>query len=145
MATQFTFGRSLQRFAEKAGRNADLVIRKVAVDMNSRIVLRTPVDTGRARGNWQTTIGSPATGQLSVEDPTGASTVAAATRRLAGFRSGPSIFIMNNLPYIERLEYGHSGQSPQGMVRVTAREFLNLVNTEARAVRQTPFNSGGNR
>jgi hypothetical protein len=33
------------------------------------------------------------------------------------------IWIYNNLPYIERLEFGHSQQAPLGMVRISIAEI----------------------
>jgi hypothetical protein len=34
-----------------------------------------------------------------------------------------AIFITSNLPYMEALENGHSGQAPNGMVRITVAEI----------------------
>lgn len=130
------FALQLAAFAKKAGRNGDAVIRKVGLDMTSRIVLRTPVDTGRARANWQCAIGAPASGLLDVTDKTGGSTIAAASQKLASFKAGPSIWITNGLPYIGRLEDGYSGQAPSGMVALTVREFQGLVSRAAGEVRR---------
>lgn len=100
------------------------IIAKTALDADMRIVQRTPVLTGRARGNWITSIGGRVTGtmerfgaQASIDE---AQQVAASylTRE-----DWPSIFIQNNLPYIDRLEDGYSGQAPSGMVGVTFSEL----------------------
>ncbi|MBT2333622.1 HK97 gp10 family phage protein [Variovorax paradoxus] len=123
-----TFAVQLSEFAKKAGANADLVVKKVAIDILARVVMRSPVDTGRFRGNWQLTVGAPASGNLATEDKGGASTVNAGTAALASFQVGPTIFITNNLPYGPRLEYeGYSKQAPSGMVRVTVSEFEGLI------------------
>lgn len=122
-----SFGLDLDRFAKKAGANADQVIRKVAIDMTSRIVLRTPVDTGRARANWTVSLGSPVYASGVQVDKTGAATISRGTAALGAFKAGPSIWIANGLPYIERLEDGYSGQAPGGMVGLTVTEFQGLV------------------
>jgi hypothetical protein len=123
-----TFALQLSEFARKAGRNADLVVQKVAVDILARVVRRSPVDTGRFRSNWQVTIGAPATGTLPTEDKSGNVAIAAGQQALASFQVGPAVFITNNLPYGPRLEYeGWSKQAPAGMVRVTVAEYESLI------------------
>lgn len=128
------FALQLAEFAKKAGGNADLVVQKVALDIFSRVVMRTPVDSGRARGNWQLTVGQAASGEISRDDkanygsPPSSALLSSAAGTLASFQVGPSIFIVNNLPYINRLEYeGYSTQAPAGMARITVAEFQSLV------------------
>lgn len=124
---QGTFSLSLAKFAAKAGANADAVVKKAALDILGRIVLRSPVDTGRFRANWQMTIGNPGAGVVPAFDKTGAATIGKGSAAINRFRAGPSIWIVNNLPYGRRLEYGYSQQAPSGMVRVTQREFSSLI------------------
>lgn len=131
-----SFSLQLGAFAKKAGKNCDLAARKVGLEMASRIVLRTPVDTGRARGNWNTTIGSASYATTEAFDKAGAATIAKSAAALATFRCGPSIWIANGLPYIGELERGTSTQAPAGMVGVTAVEFQGLVNKAAAEVRR---------
>lgn len=127
-----TFALQLSEFAKRAGRNADLVVQKVATDVLRRVVLRSPVDTGRFRGNWQTTISAPAAGSVAIEDKSGNVAISKGQQALVSFQCGPDIFITNNLPYGRRLEYeGWSKQAPAGMVRITVSEYANIV---ARAV-----------
>ena len=52
------FAVDLARFGQRALDNADKIMRKIAFDMHSRIVMRMPVDTGRARANTQISINS---------------------------------------------------------------------------------------
>ncbi|MEK9721878.1 MAG: hypothetical protein VW405_00155 [Rhodospirillaceae bacterium] len=94
--------------------------RKIALQALEGVVNRTPVDTGRARGNWQTTTGRPAIGEVAGTDQDGGSTVAAGLVPLAGLEPFSSVWITNNVPYIEELEHGSSAQAPAGMVEVTA-------------------------
>lgn len=92
---------------------------------------------GRFRGNWQLSISVPATAQLDRIDPSGAQAIASAAAALSGFKAGPSIYFMNNLPYGPRLEFeGWSKQAPSGMVRVTVAEFDQIVNQVVAQVAQ---------
>lgn len=98
--------------------------RGTALSMFGRVVTRTPVDTGRARGNWQSSINRP----LETIDP---STEGYATT-VAQAQLGDSIFFINNLPYIKKLEDGSSDQAPAGMVKVTVAEFQSIAKRAAR-------------
>lgn len=97
--------------------------RKLALEALRRVVLKTPVDTGRARGNWQTTIGRPATGQTEATDPSGGQTISRGSQVIGQAPIFRPITLANNLPYIERLESGSSQQAPNGMVATTVSEL----------------------
>lgn len=115
---------SVAEFAEAIGLDIAIVTQKLAVDLHTAIVKRTPVDTGRARANWQMGIGSMPTGTLASADkqdfgsePTGGAPEA---KSIDGTES---VFIVNNLPYIAALEDGSSKQAPQGMVAVSVAQI----------------------
>lgn len=97
-----------------------LVQKKVAFQLLEGIVNMTPVDTGRARGNWMVTIGSPST-EVKTEtyDKVGAGTIAAGRSTIESLTTLGAIYLTNNLPYILPLENGSSKQAPGGMVQVT--------------------------
>jgi len=117
------FNREIDAFARKVPDRAVTLHKKVAFEALRRLVSKTPVDTGRARGDWQVTIGDPATGQLDVLDVSGSLTVAAGLAALAGLPPYQIVWISNNVDYIERLEHGHSKQAPEGMLAVTVEEL----------------------
>lgn len=98
--------------------------KKIALEVLRRVVLRTPVDTGRARGNWQTSIGMPAEGEIGTTDPTGASALAQGQAVLAALPPFSVVYINNGVPYIEALEGGWSRQAPAGMVAITLAEMI---------------------
>lgn len=100
--------------------------RKVVLEALRRIVLRTPVDTGRARGNWQTTISHPATGQLETVDKQGDDTINKGLAAIATLPPYQVVYIANNLEYIEFLEEGSSEQAPDGMVKMTVEELRQI-------------------
>lgn len=83
---------------------------QITVFVLTQVILRTPVDTGYARGNWQLTIGTPAVGTLYTPvDPPDTIEETALTRdqdvisRIPGFGV---VYITNNAPYIDVLEFG---------------------------------------
>lgn len=119
VSTLQEFNQALDEYADKVV-PAELVNfqTKVALGVLSGVVLKTPVDTGRARGNWQTSIGTPIEEEGWIESPTMAG--AAVMKTLTPFNV---VFISNNVPYIIYLEDGSSDQAPAGMVTVTMAEM----------------------
>lgn len=99
------------------------VTQKVAVEGLSRVVLKTPVDTGRARGSWTVSIGAPDSSEPGRLDPGGQQAISEGSGRIGGMREPDVIYIQSNVPYIEVLENGHSAQAPNGMVALTVAEL----------------------
>ena len=120
-------GVSPQEWATKTERKLDLAVRKISLELFSRVILRSPVDTGRFRANWQVAIGTMPNGTLDLTDASGTATVSKATARSAGVKAGDVIYLANNLPYAQRLEDGYSGQAPAGMVGLTVQEFQSIA------------------
>lgn len=100
-----SFSGDINAFVKKTERKTLNIFRAVSYDVFGRIVVRTPVDTGRLRGNWHIS-------QV--------------------ITLGERVFISNNLPYAEAIEDGHSKQAPMGMVKVTIAEFDSIVNKAVR-------------
>ena len=116
MKNTFAFGADLVAVGKALGiESANEVAVILGIQVFKGIVLKTPVDTGRARANWMISEGSP-------QVATVLGTQAPATPSPMDFKGGSRIFITNSLPYIVPLEYGHSKQAPAGMVRVTLAE-----------------------
>lgn len=125
------FKADLNKFSRKVGVDIGLVVKKLAFDIFTGVVKKTPVDTGRARAAWNISAGKP---DLSVPD------AAQFKGSDGGGKRGPTfipnigtsgiftkIFITNNLDYIEFLENGSSEQSPNGMVAVTLAESRSFL------------------
>lgn len=96
--------------------------RALALDLFSAMMVRSPVDTGRFRGNWQIDIAVPSASALERFDKAGQATIMAETQKLLAYRLGQTITMRNNVPYSVKLEYGWSAQAPTGVVRVTIAE-----------------------
>lgn len=115
------FAVRMRSTADKLPERADKIVREIALAVDRTLVLATPVDTGRARANWQATLGAPATGVIDGE-PGKRASVAQATAQasavIAGYKGGPgaAIFLTNNLPYIVPLNNGSSKQQAAGFV-----------------------------
>lgn len=103
--------------------------RKVVLDAHRKLVMKSPVDTGRFRGNWIVSTSSPNTGTTDVRDPgargqpPGGASQSAALAAVGAMVPYSVAFIQNNLPYALRLEQGHSKQAPAGMVALTLAEL----------------------
>ena len=114
------FTASLRRNGKKLTED-DLVLfhKKVSLDALGRVVEKTPVDTGRARANWQVGIDNAPEGEVPIgTDPRGNGLAA-----LTALRPNRVVYISNNVEYIVPLEEGSSNQAPNGMVAVTLEEL----------------------
>lgn len=107
----------------RARERIDERIRAATIGTFSSVIRMTPVDSGRAKGNWQPTIGSPASGENWQNDPI------SAVESIVPQHSGSVVYLTNNVPYIQKLEYdAHSQQAPNGMVRISVARFEGLLN-----------------
>ena len=106
---------------------AEQLARALILEAAKRIILRTPVDTGRARANWQVVIGSPSPVLTAGTDRSGREGIAKAQQVAAEVTLDDEIYIVNGLAYIPALEDGHSDQAPDGMIAVTVAELQPLV------------------
>ena len=150
------FAIDIQQFGEDAIHQVDVIRRKVSLDVFARVVEKTPVDSGRARGNWQTSVGVPITAPIERTDKPGGAVLSEAAHVVQASRVSDSVFLSNNVPYILVLEYGgypqvvkkgtydkkkkryekkssggFSKQAAAGMVQVTLAEFPYIVSREA--------------
>ena len=123
------FELAIAEFAERAKGNADKVVRYVVMEVNARLVERSPVDTGFFRANWQYEQDRPPEGTVAVMGTSEAPAAAPAPPVLgAGTGLGHVHYIGNNAVYAWALERGHSKQAPLGIAGLTAMEFLPIVN-----------------
>lgn len=124
------FSLQLATFAKKAGANADLVVRKVVLDVGKSVVEKSPVDTGRFRANWQHSVGESNDATSEAVDPSGSATIATLGASIAATpAAGQTHYLTNSLPYAIPLENGHSKQAPAGMVGITVVEYQSFVDS----------------
>lgn len=114
---------------EKKAKAIDVAASQLAADTALTIVAdlayKTPVDTSQALSNWLVTLDAPSTEKVkphypgeggSTQRASAAETINQARSILANKKPGQKIYITNNLPYIRRLNEGHSKQAPAGFV-----------------------------
>jgi len=122
-----SFADQMRAWERKTAAKMDVAVRKIALQMFTRIILKSPVDTGRFRGNWHIAIGSVPEGTLELDDKTGTATIAKGAAIALGMNAGDIVYFANNLPYAQRLEEGYSQKAPAGMVALTVQEFQSIV------------------
>ena len=116
-----------KKIEQKIDRTLNQGIRATLFEVSTAIIKDTPADTGRARGNWQASVGRGATGDVSVGSVrSGEAKAIAEVNQTVSAAVGDLYYLTNNLPYIERLEFGHSKQAPGGMVRKNMQNFNRL-------------------
>ena len=123
-----------KKIESKIDRTLDQGIRATILELSTAIIKDTPAKTGRARGNWQASIGRGATGEVSVVNKrAGEAKAISNVNQKASVAVGDLYYLTNNVPYIERLEYGWSKQAPGGMVRKNMQNFNRLLVKNIRA------------
>lgn len=145
MSKNDDFRAKFEAFIEKTKANRDLVVQKVAMDMLSSLVMKSPVGNpdlwkqapppgyvgGRFRANWNVADSAPDTSTTDSIDANGSATLSEGQTKILSFKIGGTLYLTNSLPYAQPLEYGHSTQAPQGMVRLTVAEtdafFTNAI------------------
>ena len=119
------FRAELVKFETKTEKDLVTLHRFVSLLLLRRLVLKTPVKTGRAEGNWQTAIGSAVEGDIDRLD--GEVAIIEGLRTLAKLKPFETVWISNNLDYIEVLEAGHSQQAPAGFFAISIAELGGLL------------------
>jgi hypothetical protein len=123
-----SFKSQTDAWVNKATHMTDRQVQYICMSLMRDVVDGTPVDTGRARGNWQASTGSPITATLQAEDKNGRATINKG-RPAAKDAAGNVFYLTNNLPYIYRLEFeGWSNQAPQGWVRTAVQRAKAIAN-----------------
>tara|TARA_R110000824_G_scaffold66023_4_gene171612 strand:+ start:1009 stop:1401 length:393 start_codon:yes stop_codon:yes gene_type:complete len=125
MNTQ-SFTGDLKKFSDKTGIELEVVVRKIAFDIYRGITEKTPVLTGRAKGNWNIGLGriNNSINESATSTPKGSAGKLKIPLKGAGLKS---IYITNNLPYIYTLEYGNASRTPNNMVSSTMNETARMV------------------
>jgi len=105
--TVAAFNQELTDWANKAVPEHVLRVSKwLAMEALTRIVARTPVDTGRARGGWFVTLSTTSDAPTGAVDPTGGGAINAGASKIGAAKPFQVIWIQNNVEYIRILEEG---------------------------------------
>lgn len=115
-----------------------MAVRRVAFAIDRALVMSTPVGNpdlwkrpapkgyvgGRARANWIPTLNTPSMVPSERKDKQGSASIALLAPVTQQYRIGDTLWLSNSLPYIVRLNEGHSTQAPSGYVEMAIETGL---------------------
>ena len=124
------FMADINRASQKVMVQTNEQAKAIVKDLCSAIIDDTPLKSGRLKGGWRPSIGSPSTIDVIRLDPTG-DQAKAETRVVVSQLPADKdwVFYFSNLtPYGAKIEYlGWSQQAPHGMVRINMSRVAVLV------------------
>ena len=155
------FSLDLSAYLAKAKGNLDAVVQTIVQEVGASLVEMSPVGKrelwavnidragrglppvppgyvgGRFRANWQASINTPSSSQFDDIDPSGQVSIDRIRNvaTTANSAAGQTFYIMNNLPYAQRLENGWSQQAPSGMVGITVVRWRGILLDAVQSVR----------
>lgn len=121
------FARRIQALSNRIEKNINTTVRKTAIVASQTVIHATPVDTGRARGNWFVGVGAPIRDESDDTDQSGTNRINANNSKINTRKSRQTIFISNNLPYIQKLNEGSSSQAPANFVEQAVQIAANFI------------------
>lgn len=135
MASLNDFARRMDQIAVQVEGNVERALKDCARAVARSVVDATPADTGRAKSNWTAQLDAAFDGLFPARVPGSAGSTAEANTLAAvkaveavvdsfDISRNAEVHITNNLPYIGRLNDGHSQQAPAGFVRIAVMEGL---------------------
>lgn len=152
-----SFGGDLGKFEVNAINATEKTVRGTAIALWRAVILDSPVDSGRFRGNWFASQGSPVMMTTTSVDKIGAETVNEATKFTLGASNWQNLWLSNNIVYAGVIEFGgypnpakrgswnkkkqryeintiggYSDQAPKGVVRVNVTRFQSILDDEAK-------------
>lgn len=120
------WSKPLAGFTEQVKQEQNNRLRATAQGALERIINRSPVRTGRFRGNNMVSVGSTDESyDYEKQDKVGRATLAEGDSTIHAVREPFTvIYVQNNLPYAEALEEGHSQkQAPQGIYELAFNDM----------------------
>ncbi len=91
-----SFSLDMAKFVKKTGGNLYGTSKAIKMELFGGVIEKTRVDTGRLKGNWQTSTGTPNLNTTERLDPTGSKAKAEVDRTVKGDTVD---YMTNNLPY----------------------------------------------
>ena len=118
------FSLQLDRSISDMDEDINTVVQSIGMYCLRGVVMKSPVDTGRFRGNWIVTRTGPSAKTTQKTDKTGGPTIQKGVSNIEKYDYDKNnvLIIQNNLPYANRLENGYSSKAPNGMVALTVNE-----------------------
>lgn len=132
------FNKHIADFKKKSNLTTEVILKKFAFDLIAKIIRKTPVDMGRARGGWIPGLeglraGMSKTIEINVQSGSknfsqeafidGQKKGSFVNNLNTPWPQAKWVEIINGVEYLIFLEYGHSQQAPFGMIRLSMREI----------------------
>lgn len=119
------FSTGISKASEAIIGDVNTFFRKTVFEIYNGIVIKSPVDTGRFKGNWNISSGAVnyTYNDSATSSPYGEPANIDISSAILRLDISKPAFISNGLPYSGRLETGYSKQAPSGMVDVTVVEY----------------------
>ena len=131
MATLQDLAKRMEAAAKELPDKVNEVSKKVATGITEYLATETPVDTSRALSNWQVGLGGPVRYEIEphfpgfngyTASPSSKQTILEAVAELDKKKPGETVYISNNVDYIEELNLGKSPQADPGFATTVAIE-----------------------
>lgn len=140
-----SFDREMEASKKQLLRGIEKVVGQAAFAILGTVVRATPVGNptiwkrpnsappgytgGRAKGNWQVGLGSSNDRETGAIDKSGTGTIDKGNAQIKKLKLGQDIIIFNNVPYIVRLNMGHSRQArPAGFIERAVQAGIESLN-----------------
>lgn len=115
----------VQDAIEALEHNVNDKIRAVWLQGLGNIITNAPVDEGRFKNNFFVDVGKPNPGIRYQTDESGSASTASLYSGMPEYVIGKTIYMTNNLPYAEWLEYG--SQQHKGQIRIEIQRMQRAV------------------
>ncbi len=123
---------SIKRLAQKLPAEiSSKMVREMSIAATTEVVRDTPRDTAQAKNNWITKLNAPSDEKIIKEDGEYPQNGQIAIETLVNVsqmfnaKTDVSIYVANNLPYINRLNNGYSDQSSPNFIQRAVERGLN--------------------
>lgn len=117
------FDLDIPAIAKSIKQDADLIQRKIALEIFSLLLSETPIDTGRARAGWSVDTGHGSYVPPKDESGYGFDRSMVASPSMIP-KNAPLICIYNNVEYIIELNEGTSTQAPREFVETAVGRVM---------------------
>jgi len=124
-----------KKLAAKVNTTMGKAVRVIVLDGMTNLIRQSPVDTGRFKANWSTSVGGMESGEKEMlggktplDEKSDAPDFARSLDGLAKYKLGQTMYLHNNLQYAMALEYGTSQQAGKGWIRNQANTIQKKLN-----------------
>lgn len=118
----------LTRIKADSMQKVEKIYRGSMLEVGRRIIMRSPVDTGAFRANWNSDYKLDNSYNENEINP--GKSDGRLVEKVNGLSVDKKFYFANSLPYAFRLENGWSKQAPMGMVKVTTAEWRDIAEAE---------------